>query len=59
MTNVTRKITVWLNEAELETFRKMVDTLPWSDEANITIRKDGHDHRFEADWLRGAVYENP
>lgn len=59
MANIAKRITVFLNEAQVETFRRMVDTLPWSDEATITIRKDGQDHHFEADWLRGSVYENP
>jgi hypothetical protein len=56
--SISKRITIHLNEAQLETYRRMIETLPWSDEANIVIRKDGHDHHFDADWLRCAVYEN-
>ena len=49
-------IEIDLNEMQEQTFRRMRKALAWSDEANITIRRDGADLVFEADWIRNARF---
>jgi hypothetical protein len=41
-----------VNELQRRSIIKLIDTLKWSKSADIVVRKDGQDHRFEADWLK-------
>lgn len=43
-----------LNEPQQATFAKMLRAFMWCDSANIIVRRDGQDLRFEADWLYAA-----
>ena len=47
-----------VNELQRRSIIRLIEMLKWSKSADILVRKDGQDHRFEADWLKHLSFSN-
>jgi hypothetical protein len=41
-----------INELQVASIKRLIETLKWAKSADIRVRKDGQYHTFEADWLK-------
>lgn len=46
-----------LNEPQMQTIRELLKLLPSAHEVDVTVRIDGQDKWFEADWLYALLRE--
>lgn len=50
-------VTIEMNDAQLESFKKMVEKSKGMHYADVTMRKDGANHHFEADWIKNITIQ--
>jgi len=44
-----------VNALQYASLQRLLATLPWAHHVDTIVRKDGKDHHFETDWLKGAT----